>query len=150
MTRKEKSKFIIRVTITHLITYVLCGIIFSQLFSYQDTLANNTTMRSMSDPLVMAAPLFQIVRGALFGFVLLWIKEVFVDKRLGWLKLWIIILILGVFNTPAPSLGSIEGFIYLIPTDEPLIHQIGGMLEILVQTLLFSVLLTIKRPRKRQ
>jgi hypothetical protein len=147
MTRKAKGRFIIKVTLIHVLTYVVCGIVFSQIFSYQDALVSNTTMRGMDDPLVMAAPLFQIIRGVLFGVVLLWLKDVFSDKKFGWLRLWAIVLILSVFNTPAPSPGSIEGFIYLLPTDEPLVLQIGGTLEILLQTLLFSVLVTLKKPQ---
>jgi hypothetical protein len=144
MTRREKIKFIVKVTLIHALTYIVCGVLFSMIFSYQDTLSESTTMRSMTDPLVMAAPLFQIVRGVLFGFVLLWMREIFVNRKFGWLKLWLILLVLGVFNTPAPSPGSIEGFIYLLPTDEPFLHSIGGILEIATQTLLFSVLVTAK------
>jgi hypothetical protein len=150
MTRKARGGFIIKVTLIHVLTYVVCGIVFSQIFGYQDALVNNTTMRGMDDPFVMAAPLFQIVRGLLFGVVLLWIKDAFLGKKFGWLRLWAIVLILSVFNTPAPSPGSIEGFIYLLPTDEPLVLQIGGTLEILLQTLLVSVLVTLKRLRRQR
>lgn len=150
MTRKEKTKFIIKVTISHFVTYMICGMIAMPLFNYLDTLAGSTAMISGDDLMAKAAlvPLCQILRGVLFGIVLLLIKDAFIDKKLGWLRLWIIILILSFFNTPAPSPGSIEGFLYLAPATEPLLFQIGGNLEIFVQTLLFSILVTFRRPKK--
>lgn len=62
-----------------------------------------------------------------------------------------VIAIVGIFNTPATSPDSIEALIYLQPTGEPLNTSIGGTLEILVQTLLFSVVATwwVRTPRRR-
>ena len=56
-------------------------------------------------------------------------------------------IILGIFNTPGTAPGSIEGFIYLLPSNEPLSLQIGGMLEILIQTLIFSIIVIFKRKK---
>ena len=122
-------------------------IIFSQIFTYQESL-NDAGMRDMNDIIVNLAPVFQIIRGLLFAIVLWMIKDVFMNKKYGWLKLWIILIILGIFNTPGTAPGSIEGFIYLLPSNEPLNIQIGGMLEILIQTLIFSVIVTHNRKTK--
>jgi hypothetical protein len=148
MTKKIKIKFIAKVAITHVLTYIICGIVFSQIFDYQSSLVESTNRRDMNSLLVQMAPLFQIIRGILFGIVLLWIKDSFISRKYGWLKLWLTLIILGVFNTPATSPFSIEEFIYVIPSNEPLSLQLGGLLEILVQTILFSILITYKSPTK--
>jgi hypothetical protein len=145
---KEKLKFIGKVTVAHIVSYTICGMIFMQIFDYMSFIQNNTAWRSLEDDWIIGlALLFQIVRGALFGVVLLLMKDCFMDKKLGWLKLWAIIAILCLFNTSSPCPGSIEGFVYLVPPDEPLRIKLGGMLEILTQTLLFSLIVTFKRPK---
>ncbi|MCI8346893.1 MAG: hypothetical protein HFJ12_02970 [Bacilli bacterium] len=143
---KEKRKFILKVTIAHVLTYIVCGMVFSQIFSYQNSLSD-AGMRDMNSLIVGLAPIFQIVRGLLFAVVLWWLKDVFMNKKFGWLKLWFILIILGIFNTPGTAPGSIEGFIYLLPSNEPLSLQIGGMLEVLIQTLIFSIFITFKRKK---
>lgn len=152
---KVKRQFITKVVITHVLTYVICGIVFSQIFNYQSSLAESTNKRDMNSLMVQMAPLFQIIRGILYGIVLWWIKDGFMSRRYGWLRLWLILIIIGIFNTPATAPFSIEEFIYVMPSDEPLSIQLGGLLEILVQTLLFSIIVTYKtlksqrRNRKR-
>lgn len=143
---KEKRNFILKVTIAHVLTYIVCGMVFSQIFGYQNSLSD-AGMRDMNSIIVGLSPLFQIIRGLLFAIVLLMIRDVFMNKKYGWLKLWIILIILGIFNTPGPAPGSIEGFIYLLPSNELLNLQIGGMLEILIQTLTFSIIITFKRKK---
>jgi len=147
MTNRDKAKFIVRVAITHVLTYIGCGIIFSQIFNYQSSLVESGNMRDMNSLLVQMAPLFQIIRGTLYGIVLLWIKDSVFGKNYGWLKLWLSLIIIGVFNTPATSPFSIEEFIYVIPTNEPLSLKLGGLLEILIQTVLFSIFVTCKKNR---
>lgn len=143
---KEKRNFILKVTVAHVLTYIVCGMVFSQIFSYQNSLSD-AGMRDMNSIIVGLAPLFQIIRGLLFAIVLWMIRDVFMNKKYGWLKLWIILIILGIFNTPGTAPGSIEGFIYLLPSNEPLSLQIGGMIEILIQTLIFSIIVTFKRKK---
>lgn len=141
--RQEKRKFFIKVTVAHVVTYLIFGMTFSQIFRYQSSLSS-AGMRDMDSLIVGLAPLFQIVRGLLFAIVLWLIRDAFLGKRYGWLKLWILLVILGIFNTPGTAPGSIEGFLYLLPTGEPLSLQIGGLLEIVLQTLAFSILVTFR------
>lgn len=144
---KENLKFIGSVTIVHIITYLLCGMIFSILFNYQELfLLDNvkTFMRPFGGTSTMIGPLVQVIRGVLYGIVLLFIKDYFVGKY-GWLKLWAFIVIIGIVNTPAPAPFSIEGIIY---TQLPLEFQFKGAPEILVQTLLFSYF--IAKPKKEK
>ena len=146
---KEKLAFGTKVTVAHVLTYILCGFAALFLFDYQSSV-EAIGMRPLDDPIVGLAPVFQIVRGALFALVLWLIRPAFMERKHGWLVVWAVIAIVGIFNTPAPSPDSIEGFIYLAPTDAPLGISIGGTLEILAQTLLFSVAATwwVKRPAR--
>lgn len=89
----------------------------------------------------------QVVRGVLLGFVVWWIKDSIVGKKLAWLKLWAILVILGIISTYGPVPSSIEGFIYLAPVDVPV--NIGlSILEVLTQPLLFSIMVTYQRKKK--
>lgn len=147
---KEKLAFGAKVTVAHVVTYTLCGFAAMALFDYQSSV-EAIGMRPLDDPIVALAPVFQIVRGALFALVLWLIRPAFMERKHGWLVVWAVVAIVGIFNTPATSPGSIEALIYLAPTDEPLNISIGGTLEILLQTLLFSVASTwwVKRPARR-
>lgn len=147
---KENLAFGAKVAVTHVLTYMLCGMLAMTLFDYQSTI-ESIGMRGTDDIMVQLAPVFQIARGALFAVVLWLIRPAFMERRHGWLVVWAVIAILGIFNTPATSPGSIEALIYLEPAGEPLNTSIGGTLEILTQTLLFSVVSVwwIKRPARR-
>ena len=147
---KENLAFGAKVAVTHVLTYMLCGMLAMTLFDYQSTI-ESIGMRGTDDIMVQLAPVFQIARGALFAVVLWLIRPAFMERRHGWLVVWAVIAILGIFNTPATSPGSIEALIYLEPASEPLNTSIGGTLEILTQTLLFSVVSVwwIKRPARR-
>lgn len=137
---RENLKFVIRVTFIHCMTYVLCGIIFSALFHYDELYQQGTIkyfMRPVDSFSTLLGPAFQTVRGLLFGFILLLFKDNILLQKHGWLKLWAIIAGLGIVNTPGPAPCSIEGIIY---TQLPLEFHIKGAPELLIQTLLFSYL----------
>lgn len=145
----SKIKFITKVTLIHIATYILCGIIFSAVFNYQELFELGNTkyfMREFTGVSTLIGPLLQIFRGILFGLVLLLLKEPIIEKKYGWLKLWAIIAIIGIINTPGPAPFSIEGVIY---TQIPMEVHLKGAPEILVQTLLFSILVA-KPPRKKK
>jgi hypothetical protein len=105
-------------------------------------------MRPTSDPLVMAGPLFQPVRGIIFASALYPLRSVLFAERRGWLKLWWLLLALGVLATFGPAPGSVEGMIYTII---PPLTQIRGLWEVLLQSLLLSVVLFywVNHPEKR-
>ncbi|MDR0496087.1 MAG: hypothetical protein LBH42_00575, partial [Treponema sp.] len=84
------------------------------------------------------------------GIVIWWIRDSIIGKKLAWLKLWAILVILGIISVYAPAPASIEGFIYLVPDsiDVPLAFILGSMGEILVQPLAFSIIVTYKKKKK--
>ena len=112
---KENIKFVIRVMVIHVLTYLLCGVVFSALFDYtalyqQENI--NTFMRAVGSASSLIGPVMQVVRGLLFGLILLLLKDSIIGKKYGWLKLWAIIVGIGIINTPGPTPCSIEGIIY--------------------------------------
>lgn len=139
----NRKRLLLLVTIAHIATYILCGLIFAKIMGYEASFEESDQYRNMDELIVGLAPVFQIFRGMLFGVVFILLeKSMFVSKH-SWIKIWLILIILGIFNTPGTSPGSIEGFIYLAPSGEPLNIEIGGMLEILTQTLLFSITVNV-------
>lgn len=141
-------KFILKTTWLHIVTYILCGIIFSSIFNYHNLFAIDGVdkfMREFEGLSTLLGPLVQIIRGVLFGLVLILFKDTFINKKYGWLRLWIILGIIGIINTPAPAPFSIEGLVY---TKLPLEFHLKGAPEVLIQTLLFSYLLT--KPKRNR
>jgi hypothetical protein len=96
----------------------------------------------------MAGPLFQPLRGLLFGLVFWLLREPLFARPRGWLVLWAVLLVLGAFNTFGPAPGSIEGMIYTV--FPPSVH-FRGLPELVLQTLLLSAILTywVRHPAKR-
>jgi len=140
-------KFFAKVITAHVITYMVAGFIgYNLLYANNvDYLSEILGFKSM-DEIKFSTLLFgQIVRGFLLGIVILWIKDCIIGKKHAWLKLWAILVILGIFNTYGPAHGSIEGFIYLDANqfgDMPVMMNLS-MLEVLVQPLLFSIIVCI-------
>ena len=136
----ENFKFVLKVTGLHLLTYVVCGIIFSVLFDYHSLFTMEGVkdfMREVGGTSTHIGPWVNVLRGVLFGLALLLFKDSFIGQKFGWLKLWGILSIIGIINTPGPAPFSIEGVVY---TKLPLKFHLLGAPEILIQTLMFSYL----------
>jgi len=150
----ENIGFFLKVVITHFLTYTVCGLVFFKLNGYSEWVKNDYPFawRNVDSLIFRLAPIFQIFRGILFGIVLLLIKDSVIDTNFGFLKLFTILAIMGIFNTYGPAEGSIEGFIYRKPVENiPLINGkvlpdwwigIRGLLEVLTQVFIFSVIVT--------
>jgi len=145
----EKFKFIMKVMVTHVITYAVATMLAMPLtMDYAESIVELMGFRPL-DEINMGAVLFaQIIRGFLLGIVIWWIKDCFIGRKLAWLKLWVILIILGIFNTHAPAHGSIQGLIYLAPIEGlPVSASLGGMLQTLAHPLLLSVIVTFQRKK---
>jgi hypothetical protein len=144
---KDNLKYVGKVAMIHIATYILCGMVFSIVFNYEKLYTIEGVknfMRPFNGTSTMIGPLIQVVRGSLFGIILLLTKDFFTSKY-GWLKLWILIVVVGIVNTPAPAPFSIEGMVY---TQLPLEFQLKGAPEILIQTLIFSYFAA--RPKRQR
>jgi hypothetical protein len=129
-----------RFTCTHVITYLVCGLLFMNLMGYEREFVSNENFahfRPLDSPIVRAAMLFQFIRGGMFALILYPFREKIIESRLGWLMLFGVIwglTCIGAVNT-AP--GSIEGLIY---TDVSLKTHLIGMPEVIFQAISFSIL----------
>jgi len=140
-TELSLSRLTLKTVVVHTITYFIAGLLAYTLGRYEKAFSQpplSYIMRPTSDPLVMAGPLFQPIRGVIFALALYPLRSVLFAKRGGWLILWWLLLALGVLSTFGPSPGSVEGLIY---TKIPPLAQILGLWEVLLQSLLFSVIL---------
>ena len=141
----------IKTIVVHTVTYFVAGILAYTLNDYERMYAQpplSYFMRPTTDRLVMAGPLFQPIRGALFALAFHPLRSVLFGTRRGWLTLWWLLLALGVFSTFGPAFGSVEGLIY---TTVPAREQLLGLWEVVLQSLLFSFILFhwVNAPRKR-
>jgi hypothetical protein len=139
--------------VSHSLTYFLVGLVASVVFNYSADFARpelRTYMRQIGDPIIALGPALQLLRGILFALAFYPLREILFKKKNGWLITWWLLVALGIFSTFAPASGSVEGAIY---TTLPILDQFfsGGMVEILLQSFLFSSLLYYwaNHPEKR-
>lgn len=130
----------LKTALVHTVTYFVIGFISFTLFDYSaryaDPLLGNY-MRQTTHPLIAAGPLFQVFRGLLFGLVFFLLRDIYLNKKNGWLPIWITLVIVGIFSTFGPSPSSIEGLIY---TNVPLNFHVIGLPEVTIQSFLLAYL----------
>jgi hypothetical protein len=143
----------LKTIVAHTITYFLVGVLAFTLFDYASQFAEagvRTWMRQTDDPIVALGPALQPIRGIIFALAFYPLREVLFRRKYGWLITWWLLIALGILSTFGPTPGSVEGLIYLTPSSNGFFSA-GGMLEILIQSFLFSTLLYywVNHPRKR-
>ena len=135
----KSGTFFWRITASHMITYFAMGLVAFFVLDYRAAFADpplSYLMRPVDSPWVAIGPALQVFRGLVFSLSLWYFRDVFLQPKYGWLKLWGLIVGLSILSTAGPTPGSIEGFIY---TKMPASTQLFGYAEILPQTLLFSL-----------
>jgi hypothetical protein len=140
-TRATFPAIIVKTAVTHSITYFVVGVLAATLLNYGRFFEETNLglmMRKLNDPWVMAGPLFQPIRGVLFGLVFYLLREPFFSKKGGWLTLWMVLVVVGILGTFGPTPGSLEGMIYTL---FPLGVHLKGLPEVLLQSLLLSAVL---------
>lgn len=145
------SGLTVKTVVVHTVTYFIAGLVAYTVGGYERTFSEpplSYFMRPTSDRLVMAGPLFQPIRGIIFALALYPLRRVLFAERRGWLILWWLLLALGVLSTFGPAPGSVEGLIYTVI---PARAQMLGLWEVLLQSLLFSVVLFhwVSHPEKQ-
>ena len=138
---------VLKTAVVHTVTYFIAGVIAMNLLDYGEAFASaDSMMRPITDPWVMAGPLLQPIRGIIFGLALYPVRRPLFDGRTGWLKIWWLLVALGVLSTIGPAPGSIEAMIY---TRQEV--SIATYVEVVLQALALSILLYlwVSRPRWR-
>jgi hypothetical protein len=133
------GRFLFRLTAIHTVTYLMVGIVASIVIDYRavfDQPTVGTYMRDFGSVALLVGPLVQVIRGLVTAVVLLPFRAVLAG-RLGWLWLWSLLVGLGILSTSAAAPSSIEGIVY---SRIPLWYHALGLPEMLLQTLLFSVI----------
>ena len=133
-----------------MISYFLAGLFAYQFLNYKelfDTPPFSSFMRPTDSLAVAAGPSLQLIRGFIFSIALWPFRDIFLNTKFGWLKLWGLLIGLSILSTTAAASGSVEGFIY---TTIPFKLQVIGYFEVVPQTLLFSlgVCYWYKKPKK--
>lgn len=129
----------VRVTLLHVVTYLVVGIMASIAFDYAALFERPVIrdyMREFGSVSLFVGPVVQVVRGVIIAAVLLPFRQVLAG-RLGWLWLWLLLVGIGIISTSAAAPSSVEGLVY---TRVPLWYHAIGLPEMLLQTLVFSVL----------
>ncbi len=104
---------IVRTSIAHTVTYFIAGVAALLLLDYGDTMGTGDSIfKPITDPMVMAGPLFQPIRGIIFGLAFYPIAAALFANKLGWLYLGWLLVALGILSTFGPAPGSIEAMIY--------------------------------------
>ena len=150
-TRPALIETVVKTIVTHTVTYFIMGLLASTVLDYARFFAEsslNLMMRQTNDPWVMLGPLFQPIRGILFGIVFYLLREPFFGKKRGWLLMWIVLVVVGILGTFGPAPGSLEGMLYTVL---PLSVHLRGLPEVLLQSLFLSLILFywVNNPQKR-
>jgi hypothetical protein len=137
--------------VVHTVSYILMGALAASLLDYASAFARPDMacwMRQLSDPIIMAGPLFQPIRGLVFGLVIYSLREVVFARPHGSLLLWWVIMALGVVSTFGPAPGSLEGLVFTVI---PVRAQLTGYAEVVPQAFLlaFGVVYWVEHPENR-
>ena len=141
MKLKKFIGFAYRAIVTQTLTYFVAGLLASTLLDYAAKWGQEIMtvyMRPINHPLVMAGPLFQVLRGLIFALALIPFHQVIFKQKRGWLWLWILFIGFAILSPVSAAPGSIEGMIY---TNLPFAYHFFGYPEVLMQTLAFCLLL---------
>ena len=149
--RPSFGEVVVKTVVVHTVTYFVVGLAAFWAFDYARKFGEpgvRSLMRQTDEPLVMAGPLLQPVRGLLFGVVFYLLREPLFRARRGWLVLWLVLVVIGVLGTFGPAPGSVEGMVY---TTLPLRFHLESLPELLVQSLALAALLCywVNHPAKR-
>ena len=93
------SSIAIKTTLVHTVTYFVIGFLSFLFLDYSARYADPAVavaLRQTDHPMVAAGPLFQVLRGFLFGIVFYALRDLIFSKQRGWLTLWLVLLIVGI------------------------------------------------------
>jgi hypothetical protein len=149
--RPTFSGIVLKTIATHGLTYFIAGWLAITFWSHVSLPGGGgpyPVIRPLNDPLVLAGTALQIFRGALFGIVFYLLREPLFGRKNGGLVIWLTLVVLGILGTFAPAPGSLEGMIF---TYQPLLGHLYSQPELLLQSLLLSLLLFywVNHPEKK-
>jgi hypothetical protein len=149
--RPTLLEVVLKTIVTHVVTYTIMGLLASSILDYARFYAEtglSCMMRQFTDPMITAGPLFQPIRGILFGIVFWLLREPFFGRKRGWLVMWVTLVVLGILGTFGPTPGSLEGMFFTV---FPLGVHLKGLPEVILQSLFMSLILFywVNRPQDK-
>ena len=150
-TRPTLVETVVKTAVTHTVTYFIMGLLALTILDYTRFFADsslNLMMRQTNDLWVMVGPLFQPIRGALFGIVFYLLRDSIFAKKNGWLVMWAVLAAVGIIGTFGPAPGSIEGMLFTV---FPWWVHLRSLPEGLLQSLFLSLILFywVNHPEKK-
>lgn len=133
------TTYVARFTLLYVLVYLAAGIAFMVLQDYETVLASREAFelyRSLDHPLVQAAPLLQVVRGAVLALVCSPLYRTIFGRDRGWLLLFGLLWGFTFLGSP----NAIYGLLVDLSAGE-VGDLLFGTAEVTVQIGLFSVLL---------
>lgn len=140
MTGRSFKIIMLKTAAVHVVTYFIVGVLSFLFLDYTAKYADPAVanfVRQTDHPLVMAGPFFQIFRGLLFSLAFFALRESIFPHKRGWLTLWLMLVILGIFSPFGAAPSSIEGMIYTVL---PLWFHIVNFPELFIQSGLLAFL----------
>lgn len=140
MKQLNFSSIAIKTTVVHTVTYFLVGLLSFVLLDYSAKYADEVVsglMRQTDHPLVALGPAFQILRGFLFGIVFYVLRDMIFTQKRGWLRLWLVLVIVGILSPFGAAPSSIEGMLYTVL---PMWFHVAGFPEVFIQSALLAFL----------
>jgi hypothetical protein len=140
---------IVNTSVVHTVTYFVMGILALTVLNYTEAFATGplgSFMRPTDSAWVAAGPMLQPIRGLIFALAFYPLREIFFNRKNGWLILWWVLVALGVLSTFGAAPGSVEGMIYtIIPV------TITSYVEVVPQAFLLSAILFywVNHPEKK-
>ncbi|ASJ20752.1 hypothetical protein BHAMNSH16_03435 [Brachyspira hampsonii] len=134
--------FYIKVAVIHTLTYIVFGILFSNMFDYSSIYSNDIVvnfMRGFESPLTVIGPFLQPIRAIFIAIALFPLRKLIASK-FGWFIVWLIFVCIGIIAAPSSAPSSIEGLIY---TQLPIEFHLHNLPELLIQTFSFSIILWV-------
>lgn len=131
------TTFAWRAVAAHTATYLLCGLVAQWLFGYADLWSTPAFahFRPLDSPWVAMGPASQVLRGLVLAAVLWPFRAAVLEAPRGGLKLWALLVGIGIVSPYGAAPGSLEGFVYL---DMPAVSHLRGLPEVIAQSGLFS------------
>src|SRR5579872_4796085 len=86
--------------VCHTLTYFLLGLLASHFLNYTEVMGRpGSGLRPMTDPWIMAGPLFQPIRGLIFASVFYPLRQCLFGRKNGWLLMGWMLVAIGILST---------------------------------------------------
>ncbi len=148
--KSEFLPFSWRVTVLHMIAYLMAGIIALVFMDYKELFASGSLaalMRPTDSPIVAIGPFLQIIQGFVMSLFLFPVRSTFISSKNGWLYLLLLIAGFSIFAPEIPGPGTFEGVLY---TKISIQEHLLSLPETLIYSIVFSALFALwyRYPKK--